>query len=145
MYPAGRQNCQHLDDWLLGHIFVCLSGGSHWSLLVYSAQSRQFYHMDSSQGMNGDHAMATAKKIHHFLVRKERESGLNLFFDFMFKEVPVSTQTNGHDCGVHVLYNAEAALRQGYFWGGKTFLGVGHFCQKTSQSWTRVLVTLTIG
>lgn len=93
-------------------------GGSHWSLLVYSGQSRQFYHMDSSQGMNRDHAVATAKKIHHFLVKKERESGLNLFFDFMFKEVGVAGQTNGHDCGIHVLYNAETALRHFLIYGG---------------------------
>jgi len=93
-------------------------GGSHWSLLIYSAQSRQFYHLDSSPGMNSDHAAITARKIHHFLVKKERESGLNLFFDFMIKEVPVSTQTNGYDCGVHVLYNAEAALRHFLIYGG---------------------------
>ena len=33
--------------------------------------------------------------------------GLDLFFDFLYTEVPVSQQTNGYDCGMHVLYNAE--------------------------------------
>lgn len=93
-------------------------GGSHWSLLVYSAQSRRFFHFDSSRGMNGDDARATANKIHSFLQREERKSGLNLFFDFLFTEVSVADQTNGYDCGVHVLYNAEHTLRHFLIYGG---------------------------
>ena len=93
-------------------------GGSHWSLLIYSAQARMFYHLDSSPGMNESHAKSTAKKIHSFLVKKERESGVNLFFDFIFKEVDVLKQSNGYDCGIHVLLNAENAARHFMVYGG---------------------------
>jgi len=93
-------------------------GGSHWSLLIYSSQSRKFFHLDSNQGMNETHARATAQKIHRFLKKKERDAGLDLFFDFLYTEVPVSQQTNGYDCGMHVLYNAETSLRHFLIYGG---------------------------
>jgi len=93
-------------------------GGSHWSLLIYSAQARRFFHMDSSPGMNDDSARATARKVHEFLVNKERQSGLNLFFDFLFTDVEVLTQSNGYDCGIHVLSNAENATRHFLVYGG---------------------------
>lgn len=93
-------------------------GGSHWSLLVYSAQARRFFHLDSSPGMNETSARATARKVHEYLVQKERQSGLHLFFDFLFTEVEVLRQTNGYDCGIHVLANAEKATRHFAVYGG---------------------------
>lgn len=86
-------------------------GGSHWSLLIFSSQSRAFFHFDSSPGLNQDHADQLAKQIHHYLVKKEKEQGVHVFFDFRIIEVDVAKQSNGYDCGIHVLLNAEHVVR----------------------------------
>lgn len=45
-------------------------GGSHWSLLIFSSQAREFFHLDSSDGMNDMDAKLLARKLHEFLVKK---------------------------------------------------------------------------
>ena len=73
-------------------------GGSHWSLLIYTRQAREFFHLDSSNGMNSDHARRVAKKLFDYLATFPESDPRKL----RFTEVPVLTQNNGFDCGVFV-------------------------------------------
>ena len=94
-------------------------GGSHWSLLVYTLQARHFYHFDSSSGMNESASRAIAKNIYNFLVKTERDKGEKSSFDFLFTEVPnVVQQSNGYDCGLHAIANAQNATRHMMVYGG---------------------------
>ena len=85
---------------------------------LYSLQSQHFYHFYSSPGMNEDSTHQTVRKIHHFLTKKEREKGNLAYSGFHFTDVPVINQTNGYDCGIHVLLNAEHATRHFLLFGG---------------------------
>ena len=86
-------------------------GGSHWSLLIFSSQAKEFFHLDSSGSMNEFDAKLLAKKLFDFLVKKFDR------FDFRFSEVPVIKQTNGYDCGIHLLSHAEHATRHYLMYG----------------------------
>ena len=55
--------------------------------------------------MNEQDARILARKLFDFLSQKLVK------FRFVINEVPVLSQTNGYDCGVHVLCNAEHATR----------------------------------
>ncbi|XP_050666214.1 sentrin-specific protease 8 [Leptidea sinapis] len=83
-------------------------GGSHWSLLVYSRDENSFFHYDSMCGSN--HNVAWSFSSH--LMSYFSKAGLIHFSD---KEC--IQQSNGYDCGVHVLCNtktlAEHATRNG--------------------------------
>ena len=46
------------------------SGGSHWSLLMFSTQAKEFFHFDSSSGMNSDPARKLASNTHSYLMTK---------------------------------------------------------------------------
>ena len=74
----------------------CSPGGSHWSLLILDNRDNVFYHFDSSRGGNSSQAKALAGKL-----SKYRGIDLNI------KEVEVTQQKNGFDCGIHLLINAE--------------------------------------
>ena len=74
----------------------CSPGGSHWSLLILDNRDNVFYHFDSSRGGNSSQAKALAGKL-----SKYRGIELNI------KEVEVTQQKNGFDCGIHLLINAE--------------------------------------
>jgi sentrin-specific protease 8 len=89
--------------------------GSHWSLLIFSRQVLEFFHLDSSGGMNEDDARVLARKLHHFLSRATR-------FQFKFSPVPVIAQTNGYDCGIHLLSHAEHATRHYMVYGNASGL-----------------------
>lgn len=71
-------------------------GGSHWSLLVLDNRNKIFYHLDSLSGANYSEAKALAGKISQY-------EGITL----NIREVPVTQQKNGFDCGVHCLANAD--------------------------------------
>ena len=90
------------------------SGGSHWSLLMYSKQAREFFHFDSSSGMNNDPARRLASNTHSYLMSKLK---LEECYSMRIKEVSVSQQTNGYDCGIHVLNNAKVATRHMLIYG----------------------------
>ena len=60
---------------------------------------------DSSPGMNENDARLLARKLFEFLCQKSGK------FQFVLTEVPALKQTNGYDCGIHVLCNAEHATR----------------------------------
>lgn len=73
------------------------SGGSHWSLLVFSRPERMILHFDSSSTCNEIPAVELADKILKYF-------GLPL--EGRFENVMCLQQTNSYDCGVHVLCNA---------------------------------------
>lgn len=74
------------------------SGGSHWSLLVFSHHEQVVYHFDSSRGANHSQAVEFGEKILRYFGLVERGS---------FVEASCLQQRNGYDCGIHVLCNAE--------------------------------------
>ena len=86
-------------------------GGSHWSLLIFSRQALEFSHLDSSPGLNGFDAKQLARRLHGFLSKKIE----GLKFDFV--EMSVPRQTNGYDCGIHLLSHAEHATRHFLVYG----------------------------
>lgn len=96
-----------------------LPGGSHWSLLIYTSQAKEFYHMDSGDGSNDSDARQIAVKLHEFLSKKHLEGNYfsNSKFEFNYSNVPVLKQTNGYDCGIHVLCHAEATTRHFLVYG----------------------------
>jgi sentrin-specific protease 8 len=67
--------------------------GSHWSLLAYDRELRKLIHYDSCRGMNTDTARILSDKI----VGKRKT--------IIDENVP--QQSNGYDCGIHVLVLAE--------------------------------------
>ncbi|CAL5221185.1 g3331 [Coccomyxa viridis] len=72
------------------------NGGSHWSLLVYDGQERQYMHYDSSAGSNDVIAKTLARQL--------GKAGLP--GDYQSAKCP--RQANGHDCGVYVLAITDA-------------------------------------
>lgn len=86
-------------------------GGSHWSLLIFSRQALEFSHLDSAPGLNMCDAKQLARKLHAFLAKKIE----GLKFDFVEMDVP--KQTNGYDCGIHLLSHAEHATRHFLVYG----------------------------
>ncbi|KAF2893612.1 hypothetical protein ILUMI_12561 [Ignelater luminosus] len=75
-----------------------VSGGSHWSLLVFSYPEKMIFHFDSSKGTNQDQAVDFGEKLLRYF-------GLPTYG--CFSEPMCLQQTNGYDCGIHVLCNAE--------------------------------------
>ncbi|CAH1100066.1 unnamed protein product [Psylliodes chrysocephalus] len=74
------------------------SGGSHWSLLVFSRPERMVFHFDSSHGCNDSQAIELGEKILKYF---------SMPFQGKFQNVPCLQQNNGYDCGIHVLCNTE--------------------------------------
>ncbi|KAJ8942026.1 hypothetical protein NQ318_002780 [Aromia moschata] len=74
------------------------SGGSHWSLLVFSRPEGMMFHYDSSQGTNDIQAVELAEKVLKYM---------SLPYQGRFENMPCLQQNNGYDCGVHVLCNTE--------------------------------------
>ncbi|XP_028160173.1 sentrin-specific protease 8 [Ostrinia furnacalis] len=74
------------------------AGGSHWSLLVYSKPESCFYHLDSSSGSNHNVAWEFAS---HLITYFSKGEAVN----FVDKEC--LQQSNGYDCGIHVICNTE--------------------------------------
>lgn len=70
-------------------------GGTHWSLLVYSRADQMCYHYDSSSTfINSFIAFDfTMNLIKYFLGKPRRR----------YNEMISPYQTNGHDCGLHIL------------------------------------------
>lgn len=70
------------------------SGGSHWSLLVFSKNEMACYHFDSCQGFNKSIAHEFAGKLMRFFYQGPRGT---------FLEVQYPQQDNSYDCGLYVL------------------------------------------
>ncbi|KAJ1473259.1 hypothetical protein T484DRAFT_1973457 [Baffinella frigidus] len=90
------------------------AGGSHWSLLVFHRPSASFRHLDSMGGSN----TATARRIAAALAPLvgAPDAGFE-------EEQDVPQQSNGFDCGVHVMVMAEIVARH---------------CKDALGPWTRV-------
>lgn len=73
------------------------AGGSHWSLLVFSRPEKLFYHFDSISSSNERHCEKFIRRIKSYL----NVGSVSL------RKAHCLTQTNGYDCGIHVLCNAE--------------------------------------
>ncbi len=86
--------------------------------LAICFQAREFFHFDSSgqPGSNSEDARMLALKLHEFLTSGSIEEKKK--YDFRFSEVAVARQTNGYDCGVHVLCHAENSTRHFLIYGG---------------------------
>ncbi|KAJ8915159.1 hypothetical protein NQ315_000411 [Exocentrus adspersus] len=78
------------------------SGGSHWSLLVFSRPEKMMFHYDSSNGCNDNQAVELSYKILRYLSLPQQGA---------FQNLPCLQQSNGYDCGIHVLCNAEQLAR----------------------------------
>lgn len=73
------------------------AGGSHWSLLVFSRSEKSFYHFDSMNPSNERQCERFIRRI---------KSYLNIA-TVSLRAAHCLQQTNGYDCGIHVLCNAE--------------------------------------
>ncbi|XP_013148083.1 PREDICTED: sentrin-specific protease 8 [Papilio polytes] len=75
-----------------------MAGGSHWSLLVYSKMESCFFHLDSSSGSNHNVAWDFASHLMSYLGKRGTIS---------FSDKECHQQSNGYDCGIHVICNTE--------------------------------------
>lgn len=73
------------------------AGGSHWSLLVFSRPEKSFYHFDSLNSSN-------ERQCENFI---KRVKGYLNVSTVLLRKAHCLEQTNGYDCGIHVLCNAE--------------------------------------
>ncbi|KAI1291852.1 Sentrin-specific protease 8 [Halotydeus destructor] len=74
-------------------------GGSHWTLLVYNGNLKSFEHFDSTcSGSNGVEAQSVAKIL---------QKAISPETQFRYAEAKCNRQTNGFDCGIHLIVNAE--------------------------------------
>ncbi|XP_053688522.1 sentrin-specific protease 8 [Sabethes cyaneus] len=78
------------------------AGGSHWSLLVFSRLERAFYHFDSSHNSN----TSVCRQFVGVLKR-----ALNCS-DAQLRTGDCLQQSNGYDCGVHVLCTVDKVAQQ---------------------------------
>lgn len=86
-----------------------VSGGSHWSLLVYIRELNKFEHYDSMGGSNAKHAKQLASVMRHFLGPDAQTAE--------YEEPWAPQQENGYDCGLYVMALAEVFC-QAYASGG---------------------------
>jgi len=90
------------------HINSCETGGTHWSLLVYSSERQAFEHYDSYTGsVNRTHAEQMVTILSPLLMA-ERTTDIEL--DFC--EMECTQQDNNYDCGLHLICNTEAVCRK---------------------------------
>ena len=75
------------------------AGGSHWSLLVYFKEARNFVHFDSMKDCNKNEAVKFYKKFEQYFNAKHFQVSL---------EYP--QQTNSSDCGMYVLGKINSIL-----------------------------------
>ena len=79
------------------------SGGSHWSLLVYSKYDSKWYHYDSQRGSNYRDARCLVNRINNYL---ERDVPATLV------DAHCTQQDNSYDCGAFVMIFAKHAANQ---------------------------------
>ena len=71
--------------------------GTHWSLLVYNRARSKLFHYDSMNGANDSQALSVTQNILPYLNDDKAE----------FCSAECRQQQNSHDCGIHVICNAE--------------------------------------
>ena len=89
--------------------------GAHWSLLCYVRSEQTAYHIDSASSFNATDAKKIIQKLS--VLTKIRIQGKNMC---------CSQQTNGHDCGVYVIYFARCIV--------DSFVKNGRFESETVQN-----------
>lgn len=85
------------------------AGGTHWSLFVFSRPESTFFYFDSI-----NHSGTSLRSLRPFLV--ELAAALNCS-EFDIRQGDCINQTNGYDCGVHVLVNIELLAKRALKWG----------------------------
>lgn len=83
-----------------------VGGGSHWSLLLFHRASKSFFYLDSvsSASNNRSNALKYAANLEPVLHMPQDTK-------VSFVDVSSSTQSNGSDCGLFTISNAEHACR----------------------------------
>lgn len=76
--------------------------GSHWSLLLYTKCDNKFFHYDSLDGVNNTSAKVIVGRLSNYLQIKTPAKLHKL-------DGPI--QTNGFDCGLHVILAAELIIQ----------------------------------
>jgi len=66
-------------------LYLLAPGGSHWSLLIYSSQAKEFFHFDSSPGSNASDARALARKMHEYFKTKIGDFKFVIVRNFIIK------------------------------------------------------------
>lgn len=109
-----------------------VGGGSHWSLLMFHRASNAFFYMDSivSSSNNRSFALSYARNLHPTL-HVENTTG------YSFVDVKSSTQSNGYDCGLYLISNAEVA----YNWALSRELSSKFELTELQQALTAVTAT----
>lgn len=80
-----------------------VSGGSHWTLLVYSKPDKTFFHFDSL-GSSNYHTCSKFVKIF--------KACLSTTDEISTKQVDCLQQSNSYDCGIYVLCHADLACKK---------------------------------
>jgi len=83
------------------------SSGSHWTILEWDRESNTFFHIDSLPGQNVKHAKYLASDL---LDGSMFDNTGNLQARFIELE-EYGRQKNGYDCGLYVIYNALAIIK----------------------------------
>ncbi|KAF5270722.1 hypothetical protein FQA39_LY01460 [Lamprigera yunnana] len=96
--PLISKHCKFIFFALNDNEQTEVSGGSHWSLLLYSILEQMVFHFDSSRGSNHHQAVEFGTKLLGYF-------GLPSYG--CFTESICLQQTNSYDCGIHVICNAE--------------------------------------
>merc|ERR1711962_1008890 len=91
-------NSEQLEEW---------SSGSHWTIIGWDTESNTFYHIDSLPGQNVRHAKNLAADL---LDGSMFDITGNLQARFIELE-EYGKQKNGFDCGLYVIYNALAMIK----------------------------------
>ncbi|KAB7493853.1 Mediator of RNA polymerase II transcription subunit 31, partial [Armadillidium nasatum] len=74
------------------------SGGSHWSLLVYSKYDQKWFHYDSQKGSNYRDARSLVYRINSYM---------NRYSSATLEDAECSQQDNSYDCGAFVMLHAQ--------------------------------------
>lgn len=121
LQPLGADHKQFIFFPINDHQLAASAGGSHWSLLVYSRPDRRFYAADSAGSANRQATRRFVQNIRGSLCDGDQDAEVHT--------VMCVQQTNGYDCGVHVLWNvawmARHAVQAGSL-AGLAALGRGH-------------------
>lgn len=89
---------------------VTRTGGCHWSLLVLDVEAGRWLHVDSASQHNYHAAKRMAEKLRPFLKSSTQ---------VVERVAKVRKQSNGWDCGDHVICNARAIAEWFIKHGGK--------------------------
>lgn len=100
-----------LDARFKDHIFLAVndnssviaSGGSHWSLLIFSKYDNKWYHYDSQRGSNYPDARCLVQRINSYLDRP---------IPATLVDAQCTQQDNSYDCGAFVMTYAYRAAEQ---------------------------------